>query len=208
AVQGSMPDAASKRRYVNLVAIQRIGNYPVAPFEVESRNAGPVFPTIPGKPRRGLESGGIKNVRIVRISRNVVHVSVTGKDAAPGETAVFREENASTITVGAGFSCPSSEIQPLRRAGIDCECVRPIHSIRKANGMPMLCPIPGAIKGAIVGIANAAVFGAPGNYRIQGPVRSEREAPSERLLLRNSAIFQRPSLASVCALVYAPPKTG
>ena len=137
----TMPDATTEGRHVNLVSVLRIGNYAVAPFEIEAWNSLPMLSSVGGPPHRGFESGGVQNLRVLRIDSHVVYVLVAIQNRMPALAAIFREVNPSALAMLRDCACPRGKIKPLRSLGIDRETIGCVYSGRKWNPLPMFGPV-------------------------------------------------------------------
>jgi hypothetical protein len=70
----AMPDNGAEARDIDLIDTGGIGYDPVAVLEIESPDARPCLAAIGGVPGGGLESGGIHQIGVPRIHRNVINV--------------------------------------------------------------------------------------------------------------------------------------
>src|SRR5947209_19845624 len=68
---GTVPDAATECRHVNLISVLRIGNHAVAPFEIKPWNSLPMLSSVGGPPHRGFESCGVQDFCVVRIDGQI-----------------------------------------------------------------------------------------------------------------------------------------
>src|ERR1700733_12679109 len=76
AVYPAVPHAPAERPNVYQLWIFRIGNHPVAPFEVEAWDARPMLPAIYRTPCRRFKSARIQQICLARIDGHIVNMLV------------------------------------------------------------------------------------------------------------------------------------
>src|SRR5947209_10794650 len=132
-----MPDATSKSSDVYKIAICRVGNHPMTPFEIETGNSHPMLPAIYRPPGGGFETRSIKPIWIVGINGHIVNMAVTIQDLSPLLSAVLRHENSAAIAVNSHRPCPCRKVDPVWIAGINGQTIRSIDSHWKRNALPI-----------------------------------------------------------------------
>src|SRR5215467_1529486 len=118
---GDVPNTAAECGNEYHFRIDRVWHYPVAPFEVESRDALPGLAAIRRTPRRRFEPTGIKRPRGARIGGHVVNVLILIEHTPPVLAAIRREVNAAATSPFVAAPAPRGEIEPLRIPHVDSQ---------------------------------------------------------------------------------------
>src|SRR5579871_2259211 len=149
AVRRAMPEAPAEGGHIDPVGILRVGDHPVAPFEVIAPQPLPGRAPIRRLPDRGAEAAGVEGARVAGVYGHIVDILILRQDVAPSRSGVHREEDAAVLRLAVRIAPPGRQIEPSEVLWVAGEAVGAVDPARQGYSGPVLRAICRAIERAI-----------------------------------------------------------
>src|SRR6266851_2986431 len=135
-------------------------------------------------------------------------MAIAIEHSRPCISCIHRHIDATTFTVLSFVPRPRREIESIRCAGISCQAVRSVASLRHRYSAPVFRSIRGLVNRAIALCPYAPILRTTCHQHVECPSAIPDNSPGKRFFLRDASVFQLPVLAPVHALVYTAPEGG